>query len=104
MSKYDMKMAYCRAHLQLATTVACLAQLDGMLYIMLYFPFGGKPCPAQWCTISAPICDLTNELIHHPTWDRSSMLSCYSDVQPDRSSMVSPFADAKDLAFNIPRN
>jgi hypothetical protein len=104
MGKYDMKTAYCRAHLQLSTAVECLAQLDGLL--LIWSPFGGKPCPAQWCTISEPICDLANEMIHDPTWDQSSMSSCYSDVlpMPYRSSMVGPFADAKELDLNIPRN
>jgi hypothetical protein len=87
--KYDMKTAYHQAHLQLATSVACLDQLDGMLYMMLRFPFGGA-FPAQWCTITEPIFDLANEMIHYPTWNQSSLLSCYSDVLPvpDRSSMV----------------
>jgi hypothetical protein len=37
--KSDMKTAYRRAHLQLARAVECLAQLDGLLFMMLRFTF-----------------------------------------------------------------
>jgi hypothetical protein len=53
--KSDMKTAYIRAHLQLATAAKCIAQLDVLLFMMVCFPFGGKPCPAQWCAMSEPI-------------------------------------------------
>jgi hypothetical protein len=101
-----MKTAYRRAHLQLATAVECLAQLDGLLFMMLRFPFCGKPCPAQWCTISEPICDLANELIHDALWSPSNLRSCYDEAlpEPDRSHLETPFEAALPLAFHIPKN
>jgi hypothetical protein len=75
--KANMKTAYRRAHLQLATAVECVDQLDGLLFLMMRFPFGGKPCPVQWRTISEPICDLANELINEFVWSPANLRSCY---------------------------
>jgi hypothetical protein len=83
-----------------------MAQLGGLFLMMLCFPFGGNPCPAQWCSISYPICDLANDLIHDPTCDQSDMMACYLDGLPipDRSGMVRTFAKANDMVFNVPNN
>jgi hypothetical protein len=98
-----MKTAYRQAHLQLATAVECLAQLEGLLFTKLRFPFGGKPCPAQWCTISEPIYDLANELIHNASWSQSNLRPCHDEVlpEPDRSHSETPFEEALLLAFHI---
>jgi hypothetical protein len=104
--KADMKTAYRRAHLQLATVVECSSQLNGLLFMMLRSPFDGKPCPTQWCTISEPICVLANELIHDALWSPSNLRSCYDEVlpEPDRSHSETPFEAALPLAFHIPKN
>jgi hypothetical protein len=83
-----------------------MAHLDGLLFMMLRFPFGGKPCPAQWCMISEPICDLENELIHDASWYPNDLQSCYESIlpYPDRALSDIPFEDVKPLAFNIPKN
>jgi hypothetical protein len=104
--KADMKTAYRRVRLQLVVLVECIPQLDRLLFMMSRFPFRGKPCPAQWCTISEPICDLATELIHEAYWSPDSLRSCYDSVLPvpDRAHSDTPFTDALPLAFSIPKN
>jgi hypothetical protein len=46
--KADMKTVYRLAHLQLMAVVECMARLDGLLFMMLRFPFDGNPFPSQW--------------------------------------------------------
>jgi hypothetical protein len=81
----------------------CLNQLEGLLLMMLCFPFGGKLRPSQWCSIYEPICDLENELIQDPTWSRKTLKSWYDNVilVPDRTLTSGEFTAAKPLAFNI---
>jgi hypothetical protein len=101
-----MNMAYRQAHLQLATSIECVAQLDGLLLMMMRLPFGEKPCPAQWCTILEPICDLANELIHNVSWSPANLQSCYDLVlpEPDRTHSDTQFEETLPLVFRIPKN
>jgi hypothetical protein len=60
--KFDWKSAYHRTHLSGQTSLEGITQVNCFLVAFLHMQFGGKPCPAQWSSISEMACDLTKAL------------------------------------------
>ncbi len=76
------------------------------LYMALRLTFGGSPCPNLWNCLSETGTDLANMLIQNPCWDHSTFHNPLSSTidTPESLPISCPFAQAKDLAVNIPIN
>jgi hypothetical protein len=70
-SKIDFKSDFQQCHLNVATAVQTCTQLIeiGILLMMLWLSFGGKPCPFEWGVISETICNLANAILLSKDWD-----------------------------------
>ena len=79
--KEDFKSAYRRLHLSAATAwkSAVRVKIKGIFYILvsLRLPFGGAPCPSDFCLVSDVITDPINNLPALPTWNPKTICSKY---------------------------
>ena len=77
-------------------------KLKGKFYILisLRLPFGGAPCPSDFCLISDIITDTINDLLACPTWDPRSVKSDYviNIPKPRPLPIDIPFAPARSLS------
>jgi hypothetical protein len=106
--KEDFKSAYRRLHLRAETALKSAVRLDmdGHPYILvsLRLPFGGAPCPSDFCVVSDVITDTINDLLACDEWDPSSISSQFLAKIPDEISLPDslPFATARDLSVVLP--
>ena len=72
----------------------------------LRMTFGGSPCPAMWGYISDTLIDISNTLIHNKHWNHESLFDPISlqinEPKPLPDSI--PFAQAKEIYFDLPQN
>ena len=106
--KDDTKSAYRRIHISADTVVQCGVQLkiDEVDYLLLSLrlPFGGSPCPSEFCLVSDVITDVINDLMDCKQWDPFSISSDYVKQIPAPSKLPSevPFGKAMELSIEIP--
>ena len=102
------KSAYRRVHLKAATAVqsAVRLKMKGKWYILisLRLPFGGSPCPPDFCIASDIITDTINDLLACENWNQRKVASKYVAKIPreKRLDRSIPFAKARELSVNIP--
>jgi hypothetical protein len=105
-SKINFKSAFQRCHLNAATTVQTCTQLVeiGILLMMLWLSFGGKPCPFEWGVISETICNLANAILHSNDWDPEELFAPNQHLVPERELLDNnaPFAKGAELIVDIP--
>ena len=105
--KEDFKSAYRRLHLSAETAIksAVRVKLNGSFYILvsLRLPFGGAPCPSDFCLVSDVITDTINDLLASKTWDPQVIKSDYIvNIPSPRAEPASePFAVARSLSVPI---
>ena len=105
--KEDFKSAYRRLHLNAKTALksAVRVKLQGLYYILvsLRLPFGGSPCPSDFCLVSDVITDTINDLLASTTWNPDTVKSEYTKNIPNAKaqSVTVPFAVAKDLSVSL---
>ena len=106
--KEDAKSAYRRMHVSAATALKAGVQLkiDGITFLLLSLrlPFGGSPCPAEFCLLSDIITDVINDLMACKDWDPRSVHSDYVTKIPASKSLPTliPFAPAKEMSVQLP--
>ncbi len=105
-SKIDFKLAFRRCHLNMATATQTCTQLIeiGILLMMLWLSFGGKPCPFEWGVISETIWDLANEILLSNDWDPGELFAPNQHLVPEHKLLEPnvPFATGAELIVVIP--
>ena len=105
--KEDFKSAYRRMHLnaQTALQASVRVKLNGKYYILvsLRLPFGGSPCPSDFCLVSDIITDTINDLLACGDWDPTTVKSDYVKNIPKPKPLPDnvPFAPARSLSVNL---
>ena len=108
--KEDFKSAYRRLHLKASTSItsAVAIEFGGEKFILipLRLPFGGSPCPSDFCVVSDVITDAINDLMGNPAWDPSQIHSSYVDKIPAAKLAPHdiPFAPGRPLCVQLPDN
>ena len=89
-----------------AFTSAVRVKMKQAWYILLSIrlPFGGSPCPSEFCLLSDIITDLVNDLLSCKTWDHRTVHSSYLHKIPKAVKLdpTIPFAQARDLIVSLP--
>ena len=79
--------------------------MNGKFYILvsLRLPFGGSPCPLDFCLISDIITDTINDLLACPEWDPTKIHSSYIEniPKPRPLSESVPYAEARSLTVTL---
>ena len=102
--KEDVKSAYRRVHLNASTALKTAVQMkiEGVLYLLisLRLPFGGSPCPSEFCLLSDIITDTINDLMKCEDWNPEVLSSDYVKKIPPEKKLDRniPFAQAKDTS------
>ena len=102
--KDDAKSAYRRVHLNAHTSFQSAVQIeiDGNAYILLALrlPFGGSPCPSEFCLVSDIIADIINDLLAHDSWDPYWVHSSFVKHIPGPKALPEdvPYAPALDTS------
>ena len=81
--KTDLDAAYRRIHAHTNTALTCIAIVDELVFLCMRLPFGTKPAPAEYKTISEAAIDLDNDLIQDQSWDTN-------DLNPPHRSLLPP--------------
>ena len=108
--KEDFKSAYRRLHLKAATSItsAVAIEFNGEKYILipLRLPFGGAPCPSDFCVVSDVITNVINDLMGNPAWDPGAVHSNYVHKIPEAKIEPHniPFAPGRKLSVQLPAN
>jgi hypothetical protein len=102
--KEDVKSAYRRMHVNADTALQAAVQLrienQDYLLISLRLPFGGSPCPSEFCLLSDMITDTVNDLMACKKWDPNLLHSDYIKIIPAAIPLPNniPFAQARALS------
>ena len=105
--KEDAKSAYRRMHLHVDTVLKTGVQIEmentKYLLLSLRLPFGGSPCPSEFCLLSDLLTDTINDLMSCEDWEPSELHSNYLLKIPKPTSLPEavPFAQAKDVSVSI---
>ena len=105
--KEDVKSAYRRMHMHANTAVKTAVQMKihniVLLLISLRLPFGGSPCPSEFCLFSDMITDAINDLLADTSWNPAKLHSEYIKYIPPPNPLPPhiPFAEAKELSVKI---
>ena len=75
-----------------------------LLLVSLRLPFGGSPCPPDFCLFSDVITDTINDLLEDKSWDPMEVASDYTTRIPQEKKLDSsiPFATARALSVDVP--
>ena len=74
------------------------------IFISARLPFGGSPCPNDFCLLSDIITDTINDLLACEDWNHQLVCSDYIDKIPKakRLNKEVPFAQARELSVTLP--
>jgi hypothetical protein len=106
--KEDFKSAYRRLHIKADTALSSAVSIEfnGEKYILipLRLPFGGSPCPSDFCVVSDIITDTINDLMSNPAWDPQEVASNYVTKIPRAKPLPPdiPFATGRKLSVPLP--
>ena len=75
LTKLDLDAAYRRLHMLARMAVMTVTIIKQIAYILLRLPFGVANGPNDFCLISEPITNLTNEILRDNSWDPESIQS-----------------------------
>ena len=106
MGKYNIKAAYCRAHLSSATAAESLTVFNKKLLMALQMTLGGCPFPSRFGCISKTICDIANDLIQCKKWNHCEIFSPNQHLVKLAYHLANavPFKQARELAVDLPVN
>ena len=89
--KEDFKSAYRRMHVNAETSFksAVCVEINGKnyLFLSLRLPFGGSPCPNDFCLLSDIITDTINDLLSCKEWNWKEIHSEFLAKIPDEVSL-----------------
>ena len=74
-SKLDLDAAYRRLHVLAAMAVMTITIIKKIAYILLRLPFGVANGLNDFCLISEPIIDFTNDILRDKTWSPQAIHS-----------------------------
>ena len=106
--KEDFKSAYRRIHINAITAKrsAVRVKLDSIWYIIISarLPFGGSPCPNDFCLVSDVVTDTINDLLACNDWNHEEVHSDYFSKIPQAKSLDPSikFAQSRDLSVTLP--
>ena len=104
--KDDAKSAYRRIHLNANTSfqTAVQIEIEGVKYILLALrlPFGGSPCPSEFCLVSDVITDIINDLLACEYWDPYWMHSKFVKSIPGPRPLPADVPFAPALETSVP--
>ena len=104
--KDDAKSAYRRIHLNANTSfqTAVQIEIEGVKYILLALrlPFGGSPCPSEFCLVSDVITDIINDLLACEHWDPYWMHSKFVKSIPGPRPLPADVPFAPALETSVP--
>ena len=75
LEKLDLGASYRRLHMLAAMAVMTITLIKNITYILLRLTFGIANGPNNFCLVSEPIIDLTNDFLRNETWDLSTTYS-----------------------------
>lgn len=106
-SKFDVKQAYRRVHLDATSALQSTTTTKGLLHltialICLRMTFGGKPCPALFSELSETLADLCNILARLEGWDPSAFTHRFMSIIGSPRYLASdvPFTAARPLSVD----
>ena len=106
--KEDLKSAYRRMHLNAETSFqsAIKIKIRGKWYIFISarLPFGGSPCPNDFCLLSDIMTDTVNDLLDCNEWQWNEIHSSYLAKIPNAIALDEsiPYAQARKLSVDLP--
>ena len=103
--KLDLDAAYRRLHVLAAMAVLTITIIRKIAYILLRLPFGVANGPNDFCLVSEPIMDITNDILRDESWDPNEVHSPlqHKFKQPnERYSKDTPFGKARSLFVPVP--
>jgi hypothetical protein len=107
-SKINFKSAFQGLHLNAATAVQTCTQIVdiGILLMLLWLSFRGKPHLYKWGINSDMICNPANTILHHNNWDPYNLLAPNQALVPPHALLKDniPFGHGAELIVNIPIN
>ena len=76
-------------HAKIAFQSGVQMRINGLdlLLLSLRLPFGGSPCPSEFCLLSDIITDIINDLLECDDWDPEKVHSKYVSSIPAPSSL-----------------
>ena len=94
-----------KADMALKSVVRLEIEKSDLLLVSLQLPFGGSPCPPDFCLFSDVITDAINDLLSDESWDHKSVCSDFVQKIPTEISLSKdvPFAEARELSVEYPR-
>ena len=106
LSKFDLKSAYRRCHMNYDTAIQFVTmdpELD-IAMLTLRLTFGGAPNPNKFSLVSESIFDLANHLLQNDKWIHEKYFSHIQDKIPAITTLSDdlPFADAHPLIVDVP--
>ena len=103
--KYDLDAAYRRLHVVARMAALAITILKNIAYILLRLPFGVANGPSDYCVISEPVIDLSNDLLRDKTWNPKQVYSpIRNNLDPPAIEHKddTPFAKARPLFVPVP--
>lgn len=106
--KDDLKSAYKRFHLDWISAVrsAVRVLIMGVHYILisLRLPFGGSPCPPEFCLLTDIITDTVNDLLCCKSWNPIKISSDFTVKVPQATFLPDeiPFGQARSMSVSLP--
>ena len=107
--KEDLKSAYRRMHVNAKTSLKSAIRMKvdeaWFIFISLRLPFGGAPCPNDFCLLSDIITDTINDLLNCSDWNWEDIHSPYLSKIPKEKPLDDsvPFAQAVgELSVDLP--
>ena len=106
LSKFDLKSAYRRCHMDYDTAIQSVTQdpeLD-IAMLTLRLTFGGAPNPNNFSLVSESICDLANHLLQNEEWNHKKYFSPIQDKIPTIKTLSEdlPFEKSLPLIVDVP--
>ena len=106
LSKFDLKSAYRRCHMNNDTAIQSITQdptLD-ITMLTLRLTFGGDPNPNNFGLVSENICDFANHLLSNTKWNHNKFISPIQDkIHPiEYPNGHFPFAQALPMIVDVP--
>ena len=106
--KEDFKSAYRRLHLSAITAWKSVVRMEidnqDLILVSLRLPFGGAPCPPDFCIVSDVITDTINDLLIDDSWDHETVRSDFINTIPGEIPLPDhiPFEPARDMSVDLP--
>ena len=103
--KLDLDAAYMRLHVLASMAVLTITIIINIAYILLCLPFGVANGPNNFCLVSEPIIDITNDILRDDTWSPETIqspLQQHFKPPAQRYDSTTAFGKARKLFVPVP--